>query len=130
MSFRERQPASDVYGLGATLYCLLVGHSPFPTGDIGDVSVIGCARGIFPAPWRLRRTIDPKLEAICLKSPCSRAGKIRHASPLTLAGEVEVWLAEVSYRSEQERALHEVKHRAGPPQHRAGTEPFQPRDAG
>ena len=33
----------------------------------------------------------------------------RHASPLVLAGEVEVWLAEVSYRSEQERALDEVK---------------------
>ena len=33
----------------------------------------------------------------------------RHTTPLALAGEIEVWLAEVSYRSEQERALDEAK---------------------
>ena len=99
--------ASDVYGLGATLYCLLVGHSPFPSGDVADV-LNRVRRGIFPAPRRLRRSIDPKLEAICLKA-MAREPDDRHTSPLSLAGEIEVWLAEVSYRSEQERALHEVK---------------------
>ena len=69
---------------------------------------IGCSRGIFPAPRRLRRSIDPKLEAICLKAMALKP-EDRHATPLALAGEIEVWLAEVSYRSEQERALHEVK---------------------
>ena len=93
--------------LGATLYCLLVGHSPFPSGDVADV-LNRVRRGIFPAPRRLRRSIDPKLEAICLKA-LAREPEQRHASPLALAGEIEVWLAEVSYRSEQERALHEVK---------------------
>jgi WD40 repeat protein len=100
-------PASDVYGLGATLYCLLVGHSPFPSGDLADV-LTRVRRGVFPAPRRLRRSIDPKLEAICLKA-LSREPAERHESPLALANEIELWLAEVSYRSEQERALHEVK---------------------
>ena len=99
--------ASDVYGLGATLYCLLVGYSPFPSGDFADV-LSRVRRGVFPAPRRLRRSIDPKLEAICLKA-LAREPRERHASPLALAGEIEVWLAEVSYRSEQERALYEVK---------------------
>jgi eukaryotic-like serine/threonine-protein kinase len=99
--------ASDVYGLGATFYCLLVGHSPFPSGEVADV-LNRVRRGVFPAPRRLRRSVDPKLEAICLKA-LSRAPEQRHVSALALAGEVEAWLAEVSYRSEQERALHEVK---------------------
>ena len=99
--------ASDVYGLGATLYCVLVGHGPFPSGDVADV-LHRVSRGIFPAPRRLRRSIDPKLEAICLKAMALKP-EDRHATPLALAGEIEVWLAEVSYRSEQERALHEVK---------------------
>ena len=99
--------ASDVYGLGATLYCVLVGHGPFPSGDVADV-LHRVSRGIFPAPRQLRRSIDPKLEAICLKAMTVKS-EDRHTTPLALAGEIEVWLAEVSYRSEQERALHEVK---------------------
>jgi WD40 repeat protein/serine/threonine protein kinase len=99
--------ASDVYGLGATLYCVLVGHGPFPSGDVADV-LHRVSRGIFPAPRRLRRSIDSKLEAICLKAMTVKP-EDRHTTPLALAGEIEVWLAEVSYRSEQERALHEVK---------------------
>jgi eukaryotic-like serine/threonine-protein kinase len=99
--------ASDVYGLGATLYCLLVGHGPFPSGDVGDV-LQRVSRGIFPAPRRLRRSIDSKLESTCLKAMAVKP-EDRHVTALALAEEVEVWLAEVSYRSEQERALHEAK---------------------
>jgi eukaryotic-like serine/threonine-protein kinase len=99
--------ASDVYGLGATLYCLLVGHGPFSSGEVDDV-LQRVSHGIFPAPRRLRRSIDSKLEATCLKAMALKP-EDRHPTAQALAGEIEVWLAEVSYRSEQERALHEAK---------------------
>jgi len=101
------QPASDVYALGATLYCLLVGHGPFPSGGVADV-LSRVRRGIFPAPRRLRRSIDPTLEAICLKAMALQPAD-RHATPLALAEEIEAWLADVRYRSEQEQALTDVK---------------------
>ena len=101
------EAASDIYGLGATLYCLLVGHAPFPSGEVADV-LHRVSHGIFPAPRRLRRSIDSKLETICLKAMAKKP-EDRHAMALELAGEIEAWLAQVTYQSEQERALHEVK---------------------
>jgi WD40 repeat protein len=101
------ETASDVYSLGATLYCLLVGHGPFPSSNVADVLELA-RRGVFPAPRRLRRSIDPALETICLKA-MSLGPAERHASPLDLAGELEAWLADVRYRAEHERALNDVK---------------------
>jgi serine/threonine protein kinase/WD40 repeat protein len=100
-------PASDLYGLGAVLYCVLVGHDAFMDG--GRTSVLSrVRRGIFPSPRRLRRSIDPALEAICLKA-MSHDPSARHESALELARELEAWLADVRYRGEQELALNELK---------------------
>src|SRR5262249_12280805 len=90
-----------------TLYCLLVGHGPFPAGGVADV-LERARRGIFPGPRRLRRSIDPALEAICLKA-MSLKPEDRHATPLALAEEIEAWLADIRYRQEHERALLDVK---------------------
>ena len=100
-------PPSDVYGLGAILYCVLVGHDAFPDGDKPAV-LDRVSRGIFPAPRRLRRSIDPTLETICLKA-MSLDPRERHATALDLADELEKWLSDMRYRVEHEAALVQVK---------------------
>ncbi len=60
-------PRSDVYSLGATLYCLLTGRPPFEGDDIGEV-LRKVQRGDFPPPRQLDPTIDRALEAVCLKA--------------------------------------------------------------
>jgi eukaryotic-like serine/threonine-protein kinase len=100
-------PSSDIYSLGAILYCVLVGHDAFPDGDT-SVVLDRVRRGIFPAPRRLRRSIDPTLEAVCLKA-MSLDPRDRHASALDLSDEIEKWLSDVRYRAEHEAALIQVK---------------------
>jgi WD40 repeat protein/serine/threonine protein kinase len=100
-------PASDIYSLGAILYCLLVGHAPVD----GDVQTVlhRVRDGIFPSPRRVARgSVDPTLEAICLKA-MAKDPRDRHASALELANDLEAWQADVRYRGEQELALNQVK---------------------
>src|SRR5262249_31767458 len=60
-------PASDVYGLGATLYCLLTGRAPFADGDPIEV-LRQVQRGAFPRPRAVNPEVAPALEAVCLKA--------------------------------------------------------------
>ena len=83
---------SDVYSLGATLYCLLTGRPPFEDRDV--VVVLGkVRRGEFPPPRAVNRAIDPALEAICLKA-MALVPEGRYASPIALADDIEHWLAD------------------------------------
>ncbi|WP_406695285.1 protein kinase [Singulisphaera sp. Ch08] len=100
-------PASDIYSLGAILYCLLVGHAPFMDQDLASV-LNRVRRGIFPAPRRVLRSVDPTLEAACLKAMALDPAE-RYGSALDLANELEAWQADVRYRGEQELALSQVK---------------------
>ncbi len=83
---------SDVYSLGATLYCLLTGRPPFESADIGEV--LGkVQRGEFVPPRSLDPTIDPALEAVCKKAMALRP-EGRYATCKALADDVERWMAD------------------------------------
>ena len=85
-------PRSDVYSLGATLYCLLTGKAPFD-GDVGEV-LRKVQKGDFPPPRQLDPSIDPALEAVCLKAMATEArGPLRRRCR-ALAEDVERWAAD------------------------------------
>jgi tetratricopeptide (TPR) repeat protein/tRNA A-37 threonylcarbamoyl transferase component Bud32 len=84
-------PRSDVYSLGATLYCLLTGKAPFD-GDVGEV-LRKVARGDFPPPRQVDPSIDPALEAVCKKAMATRA-EDRFSSCRHLAEDLERWMAD------------------------------------
>jgi WD40 repeat protein/tRNA A-37 threonylcarbamoyl transferase component Bud32 len=97
-------PATDVYGLGATLYCLLTGKAPFEGGDLAEV-----LQRVQKGSFRLPRTVDGRiaapLDAICTKS-MALAPHDRYASAKELAEDLEHWLADepVKAYSEPRRA--------------------------
>jgi WD40 repeat protein/serine/threonine protein kinase len=84
-------PASDVYSLGATLYCLLTGQPPFHDSDLGRL-LQQVQRGAFPPPRQVRAAIPPELEALCLKAMALKP-EDRHQSASVLAEDIQQWLA-------------------------------------
>jgi tetratricopeptide (TPR) repeat protein/tRNA A-37 threonylcarbamoyl transferase component Bud32 len=88
----ELGPATDVYGLGATLYTLLTGKAPVEGKFLGEV-LDRVRRGDFPPPRRLRPDVPRPLEAVCRKAMAREPGS-RYASALGLAADVEHWLGD------------------------------------
>jgi tetratricopeptide (TPR) repeat protein/tRNA A-37 threonylcarbamoyl transferase component Bud32 len=85
-------PQSDVYSLGATLYCVLIGRPPFEAKDVGDL-LRSVQRGEFAPPRQVDRSIDPALEAVCLKAMAKQQSD-RYPSCRALAEDVERWIAD------------------------------------
>ncbi len=87
-------PRSDVYSLGATLYCLLTGRPPFEGGDLGEV-LRKVQRGEFPPPRQIDPSLDKALEAVCLKAMATKP-EDRYDSCRALAEDLERWSADES----------------------------------
>jgi serine/threonine-protein kinase len=108
-------PRSDVYSLGATLYYLLTRRAPVE-GDVGDV-LRAVQRGEFKPPRQVDATIDPALEAVCLKGMALQIGD-RYSSCRALAEDVERWMADepvTAWREPRVRTLLRwlTRHRTG-----------------
>jgi formylglycine-generating enzyme required for sulfatase activity/tRNA A-37 threonylcarbamoyl transferase component Bud32 len=96
-------PRSDVYSLGATLYCLLTGKAPFSGKEMGEV-LKAVENGAFAKPRLVDSQIPGGLEAICLKAMATKAEE-RYASPNDLAEEIERWLADEPVKAHREPLL-------------------------
>jgi serine/threonine-protein kinase len=93
-------PRSDVYSLGATLYCILTGRPPLEGDDIGDL-LRAVRHGEIRSPRIIDPTLDHPLEAICLTAMALRP-EDRYPRVRALADDLERWLADepVSARRE------------------------------
>ena len=112
--------ASDIYSLGATLFCLLTNAVPIePTGDLSssgpppstsasetqslqkfraDLETVVHVAGSTQfrnhvSPRSLARTVPAALDAVCRRAMEDRADN-RYANPELLAADVEAWLAD------------------------------------
>ncbi len=84
-------PQSDIYSLGATLYYLLTGIPAF-AGNVDDV-IRDVQRGAFRPPRQVDPSIDPALEAVCLKAMAHRPSD-RYATARALVTDIERWAAD------------------------------------
>jgi serine/threonine-protein kinase len=107
--------ASDVYGLGATLYHILTGQPPFASG--GDDTASRVLQGRFERPRAVAPLVPKPLEAICLKA-MSRQTAGRYASARELANDIERYLADEPVAAYAEpaaaRAWRWVRHHRTP----------------
>lgn len=84
-------PATDVFGLGATLYTILANRAPY-SNAASEGFLEKARKGDFVAPHSINRQIPRELDAVCRRAMAvdSRA---RYASAVELARDVENWLA-------------------------------------
>ena len=85
-------PKSDVYSLGATLYCLLTGKPPFEGEDVGAI-LRTVQEGRLPRPSQVDPLLDKALEAVCLKAMSTQPQDRYHAAK-AVADDLERWMAD------------------------------------
>ena len=87
-------PASDIYSLGAVLYCLLCGRPPFESTWCEVTSLLAQVKnGEFSPPRQVHSGVAKPLEAICLKA-MARRPEDRYCGAEDLATDIERWLGD------------------------------------
>jgi len=85
-------PQSDLYSLGATLYCILTGEAPFDKHS-QEVVLQNVREGKFIPPIQKNSLVPKALNAVCLKSMATRM-EDRYASVQSQLEDLELWLAD------------------------------------
>ncbi len=88
----QHDQRSDIYSLGATLYCILVGKGPIHSGDLTSSKSASVLRRV-PRPGEIARSVPCALEAICLKAMAFEQDD-RYQSAKQMANDVELYLAD------------------------------------
>jgi serine/threonine-protein kinase len=86
-------PPSDVYSLGATLYCLLTSKPRFENDEDVGVILRAVQDGQFPRPSQHDSALDKALEAICLKA-MAKEPEHRYRTPKALSDDLDRWMAD------------------------------------
>jgi serine/threonine protein kinase/tetratricopeptide (TPR) repeat protein len=94
----ELGPASDIYSLGATLYCLLTGSPAFTSHKLLEI-LRDVKSGTFPPPIEINPRTPKPLNAICLKAMHLEP---RYESAKALASDIENWIADEPVRAYSE----------------------------